>query len=208
MAGFDAYSCDLKEAEPPSWSRHIQGDVMQAIEGYPWDLIICHPPCTSLSVSGNHVYAQGKPRYDERLRALRWTEDLWNLAKENANHVAFENPVGVLHLTSMGKPTQYIQPYEFGDDASKKTGLWLYNLPPLVPTNRVRGRMVNGLERFSNQTDSGQNRLGPSPERATERSRTYEGIADAMVSQWSDVITSGPPWREVICTIDRHERRA
>ncbi len=197
MAGFDAYSCDLKDTEMPSWSRHLQMDVMEAIWFDDWDLIICHPPCTSLSVSGNHVYAEGKDRYAERVEAMGWTEELWELATIKARFVAFENPVGVLHHTRMGKPTQYIQPYEFGDDASKKTGLWLHNLPKLIPTRRVQGRVVNGVERFSNQTDSGQNRLGPSPERATERSRTYGGIADAMVSQWSHYITK-----------DRHERRA
>lgn len=83
----------------------------------------------------------------------------------------------------MPKP-QYVQPYDFGEDASKKTGLWLRGLSPLVPTERVAGRIVNGKERWANQTDSGQNNLGPSDDRWKLRSYTYQGIADAMADQW------------------------
>lgn len=182
-AGHDAWSVDMKPAEDET-EYHIQGDVIKVLTSDKWDLFICHPPCTALSVSGNHVYAYGKERYAERWEAMVFTGMLWLQAHKHAKRVAFENPVGVLGNTIMGPPTQYIQPYEFGEDASKKTGLWLVNLPPLVPTKRIRGRMVHGVERFSNQTDSGQNRLGPSPERATERSRTYDGIAEAIVQQW------------------------
>lgn len=181
--GHRAWSVDLKESEDGS-IHHIVGDVVRIILAHDWDMIIAHPPCTALSVSGNHVYAEGKPKHEERVRAMNFTEYLWLLSTHKAKYVAFENPVGVLHHTRMGKPTQYIQPYDFGEDASKKTALWLHNLPPLIPTLRVPGRMVNGKERWSNQTDSGQNRLGPSPERATERSRTYPGVADAIVNQW------------------------
>ena len=198
-AGYEAWSCDLEPCELDGWRYHITEDIFEVLSDklYTWDLIICHPPCTTLSVSGNHVYAEGKEKWFERHYDMAWTENLWELAKLRAPCVAFENPVGVLPRTSMGKATQYIQPYEFGDDASKKTGLWLHNLPPLVPTERVTGRMVNGIERWSNQCDSGQNKLGPSPTRATERSRTYPGIADAIVAQW------GP-----VCTNIRQERRA
>lgn len=96
-----------------------------------------------------------------------------------------ENPVGCINsrLPFMPKP-QYVQPYDFGEDASKKTGLWLRGLPPLVPTERVAGRIVNGKERWANQTDSGQNNLGPSDDRWKLRSYTYQGIADAMAKQW------------------------
>jgi hypothetical protein len=82
------------------------------------------------------------------------------------------------------KPDQIVQPYWFGDDASKSTCLWLYGLPKLVPTNRVHGRIVDGRERWSNQTDTGQNRLSPSPDRWKIRSKTFQGIADAMAAQW------------------------
>ena len=87
--------------------------------------------------------------------------------------------------TRYRKPDQYVQPYDFGDDASKKTGLWLNDLPLLTPTKRVPGRIVNGKERWGNQTDSGQNRLGPSADRWRVRSQTYPGLAAAMADQWS-----------------------
>lgn len=182
-AGHECYSVDLKEAEDDG-EGHIVGRIEDVLASEEWDLFICHPPCTALSVSGNHVYAEGGARHHERLAAMWWTEELWGLGLKHAKRVAFENPVGVLGHTSMGKATQYIQPYEFGDDASKRTGLWLAELPPLVRTERVPGRIVNGKERWSNQTDSGQNKLGPSEQRTTERSRTYPGIADAIVEQW------------------------
>lgn len=190
-AGFQAYSVDHKEAEDHGVG-HIVGDVEDVLASRSWELFICHPPCTALSVSGNHVYAKGKEKEYLREEAMWWTEGLWFLAKEYAKRVAFENPVGVLGHTLLGKATQYIQPYEFGDDASKKTGLWLHNLPPLRGTKRIDGRIVGGKERWDNQTDSGQNRLGPSPERATIRSRTYAGIADAIVDQWGGVLCESP----------------
>lgn len=100
--------------------------------------------------------------------------------------LALENPVGCIS-TRIRKPTQIIQPYQFGDDASKKTCLWLRNLPPLTPTKYIPPRMVNGKPRWANQTDSGQNKLGPSEDRWKERSRTYQGIADAMATQWGRI---------------------
>lgn len=196
-AGHNAWSCDLKPAEDGEKERHVQFDVFfvlshprhYLIDDDKWDLFICHPDCTALTVAGNHVYAAGKPKHHKRLEAVMETGMLWTLALKHARRVCFENPQGVLSTMScMGKATQYIQPYEFGDDASKKTGLWLHNLPKLKPTRRVGGRFVNGVERWSNQTDSGQNKLGPSPERATERARTYPGIADAMVNQWGQLL--------------------
>lgn len=189
--GHNAHSCDFKPAEDENPVNHHQASIfamLDAPHAYgvdKWDLLICHPPCTALTVAGNHVYAAGKPKHHERLAAIHWTEKLWNTAIQSVPRVCFENPQGVLSTQStLGKAAQYIQPYEFGDDASKKTGLWLHNLPTLKPTNRIQGRMVNGKERWSNQTDSGQNKLGPSPTRATERARTYPGIADAIVRQW------------------------
>lgn len=110
---------------------------------------------------------------------------LWN--QNHIPRIAIENPVGYMS-SYFRKPDQYIQPYEFGDDASKKTGLWLRGLPKLVPTERVDGRIVNGKERWANQTDSGQNRLAPGPERAKDRSVTYPGIADAIVDQWGRLL--------------------
>ena len=174
--GHDAISCDLKPTEKPG--PHYQGSVYDILFRYKWDLIIAHTECTKICVSGNHVYAKGKPKYAERLEAVEWTYRLWQHCIALCGKVCFENPVGVLpSLTDMPKPA-YVQPYEFGHDASKKTGLYLHNLPPLVPTGRTKGRIVNGVERWANQTDSGQNRLGPSEDRAAIRSLTYEGIAE------------------------------
>ena len=183
-AGHDVWSCDLKPSEDAG-ERHVVADALEIIASTEWDLIIMHPECTALTVAGNGVYAKGKPKYHKRLEAAVFIEKVWELAKKHSKRVAMENPLGVIGtLSNVGRATQYIQPYKFGDNASKKTGLWLHNLPKLKPTKRVRGRFVNGVERWDNQTDSGQNKLGPSPDRSTERSRTYPGIADAIVNQW------------------------
>ena len=97
--------------------------------------------------------------------------------------IALENPVGVIS-TAIQPASQYIQPFEYGHDASKKTGLWLKNLPLLVPTNYIEPRIVDGKMRWANQTDSGQNKLTPSEDRWKDRARTYQGWADAMAQQW------------------------
>ena len=187
--GHDAWSCDILPADDAS-QYHFIGDIYDYLYTYKWDIIIAHPPCTKLSVSGNHVYAEGKLRHQERLDAIKWTENFWNSCVSVCDHVCFENPVGVLPTyTGMPKP-QYIQPYEFGHDASKKTGLFLYGLPELKKdaSSRFAGRFVNGKERFSNHTDSGQNKLGLSENRWKIRSETYQGIADAMADQWGSFL--------------------
>lgn len=171
--------------------HHVQADAVefllsQLAAGGRFDLIIAHPPCTALSVSGNHVYAAGKPKHSQRLAAIQWTEQLWLLALAVGARVAFENPVGVLATQSriMPRPV-YVQPYDFGEDASKRTALFLHGLQPLARTCRIPGRVTAaGVERWGNQTDSGQNRLGPSPDRWKLRSATYPGIARAMAEQW------------------------
>lgn len=142
--GHNAWSCDLQPARDGS-AFHIKGDIYIAFSFMRWDLIILHPECTRLTVAGNHVYAKGKPKHNERLKAIRYTEELWLEAIEYADKVCLENPQGVLHTnTDLPKP-QYIQPYQFGDDASKKTGLTLQGLPRLTPTKRIQGRMVAWL---------------------------------------------------------------
>lgn len=98
--------------------------------------------------------------------------------------IAIENPVGCIS-TRIRKADQYIQPYEFGEDASKKTGLWLKGLPKLISTGHIAPRIVNGKKRWANQTDSGQNRLAPSADRWQKRSETYKGVAEAMAEQWT-----------------------
>lgn len=179
--GYDAWSCDLLPSDKPG--NHIQGDCMEAISRG-WDDIIMHPPCTAITVSGNAHYGEGKPRAAERERAIKWTWELWHHAKAHAQRVAMENPIGMLSRTM--KPSQIIQPHQFGHDASKATCLWLHGFPLLRPTENFPPRIVNGKPRWGNQCDSGQNKLGPSPDRWALRSLTYPGIANAMAQQWKE----------------------
>ena len=176
--GHDAMSCDLLPTDVPG--PHYQGDVFDVINDG-WDLMIAHPPCTYLSVSGMHWTTRG-------LRDPQLTEDALIFVKRlmdaPINKIAIENPISVIS-SRIRKPEQIITPYQFGHDASKKTCLWLKNLPPLRPTNFVEPRIVNGKPRWGNQTDSGQNKLAPSADRWKIRSETYKGIAEAMASQWS-----------------------
>ena len=175
--GHDAWSCDLLPSEDPSL-RHIQGDVLEVI-GRGWDLMIAHPPCTHLAVSGaRHFEAK---RADGRQQEA--IEFFLALARAPIPRIAIENPVCIMSSV-WRKPDQVIQPWQYGHDASKSTCLWLKGLPHLVPTKIVAGRDAGGKERWGNQTDSGQNKLSPSPDRWKERSRTYEGIAEAMADQW------------------------
>lgn len=175
--GHFAMSCDLLSAERPG--PHHQGDVRELLD-QDWDLLIAHPPCTYLSVSGMHWTTRG-------LRDPKLTEDALDLVRlfmdAPIERIAIENPVSVIS-SRIRKPDQIIQPHQFGHDASKKTCLWLKNLPLLQSTEMVAPRMVNGRPRWANQTDSGQNKLPPSKNRWKLRSKTYEGIADAMATQW------------------------
>lgn len=197
-AGHDAYSCDLLPTRSPIGGRHFQMDLsvlLSPVSTSRWDLLIAHPDCTYLTSSGLHWNTRRPERAVKTLQALDFIEWLWRLPSDRVARLCIENPQGCVNtrLPFMPRP-QYIQPWMFGADASKKTGLWLRGLPELTPTRRVAGRRVtsNGktLERWSNQTDSGQNRLGPSPTRARERSETYRGIADAMAAQWGCLGTS------------------
>jgi len=180
-AGHDAMSCDLLPSQTPG--PHYQGDVRDILN-CGWDLMVAHPPCTYLSVSGMHWTTRG-------LRDPQLTEDALAFVREllgaPIHHIALENPVSVIS-SRIRKPDQIIQPWWFGEDASKKTCLWLHNLPPLIPTQYVPPRMVGNKARWANQTDSGQNRLGPSVDRWKIRSSTYPGIAKAMAKQWPEHI--------------------
>jgi hypothetical protein len=167
--GHEAWSCDILPSLIPS-PYHIEAPIETVRIDGEWDLVIAHPPCTALAVSGNGTYTNSKEREDA-LENIRWIMN-WDVPK-----LCIENPVGVIS-TSIRKPDQYIQPWMFGEDASKKTGLWLKNLPLLTPTNIIL------KERYSNQTPSGQNKLGPSKDRAMLRGLTYIGIAEAMAEQW------------------------
>lgn len=170
--GHEAYSCDLLPTRGDS-KLHYMGDVMHLLRyEYNWDLIILHPDCTALAVSGNRWYGYGMPRHSERLDAIAWTRKLWNRATDICDRVVLENPVSVIFNHITGHSMQYIQPWQFGHGETKKTGLALHNVPPLTPTNIVEGR-ENRVWKMS-----------PGPNRKRDRSRTYQGIADAMAEQW------------------------
>jgi len=179
-AGHDAMSCDLLPTDAPG--PHYQGDVADILNDG-WDLMVAHPPCTYLSVSGMHWTRRG-------LRDPQLTEDalafVQLLLGAPIERIALENPISVIS-SRIRKPDQIINPWQFGHDASKKTCLWLKNLPPLVPTEIIAPRIVNGKKRWANQTDSGQNRLPPSDDRWKIRSATYAGIAAAMAEQWGNL---------------------
>ena len=176
LKGHDAWSCDLLPTDQPS-DKHIQGDVLEIINN-DCNLIIAHPPCTHLSVSGAARWAE-KVADGRQQAAIKFVEDIWNA---NCPFIAIENPVGALSSRSkLGKATQYIQPYEFGHAEQKKTGLWLKGLPKLIPTDVID---------VSNLPDNQRQRLHylpPSKDRWKIRSTTFQGIADAMADQWSNI---------------------
>jgi hypothetical protein len=204
--GHDAMSCDLLPTDAPG--KHYQGDIMDVLDAG-WDLMIAHPPCTYLSVSGMHWTTRG-------LRDPMLTEDALDfvqlLMDAPIEKIAIENPISVIS-SRIRKPDQIIQPWMFGENASKKTCLWLKNLPRLVSsevippvgwevvnesTAKEAGavyKKVNGTTfvncnnlsnmTWGNQTPSGQNNLGPSDDRWKIRSETYKGVAKAFAKQWS-----------------------
>lgn len=220
--GHDAWSCDLKPAEDNS-RFHYRCDIFRAIRRGGWNMAIFHPPCDYLANCAawafpdpdyarypNVGYHQkvkpatltGKARRDARERATEFFLALWNCG---IPHIAIENPIGCMNthplLPCVPPGRQIIQPYQFGDDASKATCLWLKGFPPLTGTKYVEPRAVCtscGADavkihpRWSNQTDSGQNRLSPSDDRAAARAVTYPGIARAMAVQWSQHVETQP----------------
>jgi len=172
--GHDAWSCDLVGSEH---GPHFQCDIARVL-GMGWDLLIAHPPCTHLAVSGARYFEQ--KRRDGRMQEA--IDFFMLLANADIPCIAIENPVCIMS-TQWRKPDQVIQPWQYGHPESKATCLWLKNLPLLQPTH-ILERPVDG--RWSNQTPSGQNKLGPSPERAMIRAKTYTGIAQAMAEQWDE----------------------
>jgi hypothetical protein len=170
--GHDAWSCDVLPAEDGDF-YHLQRDVLTVLDGcqapdhgfLTWDLMVAHPPCTHLAVSGSRWFAEKRA---EQADALAFVQRLMDapIAK-----IAVENPVSVIS-TRIRKPDQIIQPWQFGHGETKTTCLWLKNLPKLAPTNVVDGRHAR------------VHRVSPSPDRWKKRSRTYEGIAAAMAAQW------------------------
>jgi hypothetical protein len=248
-AGHEAWSCDIEPAEDNSY-YHLQRDVLGILEGCAlpdhgylkqWDMMIAHPPCTYLSVSGLHWNKRGRtvngrPRAELTAEALQFVQTLMDAP---IPRIVIENPVSCIS-TAIRKPDQIVHPWFFGDDASKKTCLWLKGVPKLEayypkvlppkgwskvmcaadmvecedcgepfcpecnthyadcecirPTEEAHYEMVCGFMfahrgfpiemRWGNQTPSGQNKLGPSADRAKLRSKTYQGIANAMAEQW------------------------
>ena len=164
--GHEAMSCDLlpTEVEGP----HYQGDVFDLIDGSNsenWDLMICHPPCTHLAISGARWF---KDKTKEQHEALEFVRKLLNAPIQK---IALENPVSIIS-TKIRKPDQCLQPWQYGHGETKKTCLWLKNLPLLKPTNIVEGR------------EARVHRMPPGENRWKERSRTFQGVAEAMANQW------------------------
>ena len=163
--GHEAWSCDMLESEDNS-PFHLQGDVTPIL-CLGWDLMICHPPCTHLAVSGaRHFVAKRESGVQQE--ALEFVRMLMNAPIPK---IALENPISIIS-SEIRKPDQIIQPWQFGHGETKATCLWLKGLQPLVPTNIVEGR------------EQKVHRMPPGPNRWKERSRTYQGIADAMAAQW------------------------
>ena len=173
-AGHEAMSCDLLPTESPG--PHYQGDVFDIIDDG-WDLMVAHPPCTYLAISGLHWNKRIPGRAEKTEQALEFVQRLLDADIEK---IALENPISCIS-SRIRKPDQIIQPWQFGHPESKKTCLWLKNLPLLQHTN-VLQKPESG--RWNNQTPSGNNKLGPSPDRWKKRSLTYLGIAQAMADQW------------------------
>ena len=163
-AGNDAVSCDLLPTEQPG--PHIVGDVVGVLSDG-WDMMIAHPPCRYLSGSGARWY---KGREQHQLAALGFVRTLLDAP---IAMIALENPIGVIS-TKIRPPEQIIQPWMFGHGETKATCLWLKGLPPLLPMTTMRGRLAR------------VHRESPGPDRWKRRSRTYQGVADAMARQWTE----------------------
>ena len=186
--GFDAWSCDLLPADDGS-EHHLQAPIEHMMSVCNWDLIILHPPCTCLALSGNRWYGVGKEKHHLRVEAAEWTRSLWERAKKVCPRVALENPVGVLPKMADMHPAQFVHPWMFGEEASKKTGLWLHNLPQLQPTSVV-GKGEFHVTKSGRKLPKWYN-LPPGEDRWKIRSKTFQGIADAMAQQWGDVLWNG-----------------
>ena len=178
----ECWSCDLKPAEDKD-ERHFLGDVTKYLDLL-WDLVIAHPECRYLCSSG--LWRVGKEQ-GRKIKQDKAIDFFMRFARLQTRY-CIENPVGIMS-TVFRKPDQIIQPYEFGENASKKTCLWLQGLPKLHGTCfHMPTRWIGGLPRWLNQTDSGQNKLPPGVDRSAKRARTYPGIAKAMAAQWIPVL--------------------
>ena len=177
--GHDAWSCDLLPCTENPSKYHIQDDLLKVIKSEKWDMIIAFPPCTHLAISGAKWFPE-KIADGRQKSAIDFVEAIWDA---DCPKIAIENPVGVLSTKSkLGKATQYIQPYWFGERQRKKTGLWLKGLPKLVPTDMV------DISKVSEKELNKLYLLAPSPTRALERSKTFKNVALAMATQWQGVV--------------------
>ena len=172
--GHDAWSCDLLPTESEltkQENKHIQGNVLEILNDG-WDMMIAHPPCTHLSVSGQRWFTEGKKDYSLQREAIRFVEALW---EANIEKIVIENPVSILSTRSkLGRATQTIQPYQFGEPVNKRTCLWLKNLHLLKPTKLIPKDERKHLIWLT----------PPSKDRGKIRSKTFPGIANAMAEQW------------------------
>ena len=175
--GHEAVSCDLLPSETAG--THYQGDIFD-ISFYEWDLIIAHPPCTYLANSGERWMKNNPERQEQRILAVEFVKRIWN---QDCPRIAIENPIGHLS-TAWQKPSQIIQPFQYGHPEWKSTCLWLKGLPELKFTNLVEPDQKRGGGKKHGRISSRLHRLPPSAERQKERSRTYQGIALAMATQW------------------------
>ena len=179
--GHEAYSCDIQPTRGnPEW--HYQCDIFHAVRLDFWELIILHPDCTALAVSGNGTYAEGKPDHQDRLDSIEWTMKLWRAAVFRCRHVALENPSSVIfpHLRRAGAEIQYIQPWMFGHKEKKRTGFALHGLPFLKETDNVKEQ----TEALPIKEQQKIWYASPGPNRKRDRSVTYQGVADAIADQW------------------------
>lgn len=194
--GFEAYSCDLLPASGgyPDW--HIQGDAIAEAYSGKYDMMIAHPPCTYLAVSGarwlyNKDGSRNEERYKNQAEALEFVQQLMDAP---VKHIAIENPISVIS-SHIRKPDQIVHPYMFGDKASKSTCLWLKNLPKLEPTNIVeKGEFVEWIGKNGKKKRQAKwyldtlEKAKTPEERRTLRSKTFQGMADAIADQWSKVL--------------------
>lgn len=195
--GHEAYSCDLLDCSGGHDEWHIRVDALQLLK-IEWDLVIAHPPCTYLTIAANKLYLED--RYGEKaIERKRLREEalefFMSFVNAKCEHIAIENPVGVVS-TRYRKPDCIIQPYQFGHPVSKKTCLWLKNLPPLKPTNIVEPEVIHSKGKSGGYSgalwvvrdESGKILSYRDPRVARLRSKTFPGIAKAMAEQWSEYI--------------------
>lgn len=189
--GHEAYSCDIQECSGghPEW--HIKGDAIEALFSQKWDLVIAHPPCTYLSNAGAcRLYPRAgeidKDRYIKGLKGKEFFMAFWWYGK-NGGRIAIENPIPS-KVFELPEKSQVIQPYEYGDPYTKKTYLWLFNLPELQPTNIVEERrpyVCGNAEIWKKQAANGV--VYGKEKSAKHRSKTFPGIAKAMAEQWGGI---------------------